>query len=269
MNSPDRRHCALDLEVEVPGTPEQVWEAIATGPGISAWLHPTRVEEHEGGAFSFDMGSGFSEPGTVTGWDPPHRFVTETSWRAGGDAGALATEWIVRARDGGTCAVRMVMSGFGEGETWDDELDGLAEGMRTALESLRLYLTHFAGWHGASLRAFGRASGTQQQAWRELLTTLGLDGVSSGEPADTNGPGVPRLAGVVEQVRPGVHRSDLLLRIDEPAPGLASIATYGASPWTEVHLSLFGDDTTGTATREESAWRAWMSEHFPTTAPGV
>jgi hypothetical protein len=32
---PDRR--SIQVEVEVPGTPEEVWQAIATGPGISAW----------------------------------------------------------------------------------------------------------------------------------------------------------------------------------------------------------------------------------------
>lgn len=266
MNDPDRRPRAIDLEVEVPGTPEQVWEAIATGPGISAWLHPTRVEEREGGAFSFDMGSGFSEPGTVTGWDPPNRFVTETSWRAGEDAGALATEWIIRARGGGTCAVRMVMSGFGDSDSWDDELDGLAEGMRTALEQLRLYLAHFAGRHAVSVRAFGRAAGPQVRAWEQLLSALGLDNAVAGDRVTASGPGVPRLAGVVEDVRPGVHRSDVIVRVDTPAPGLADVATYGADPWTEIHLLLYGDAVTGE--REEASWRAWMEEHFPTAVHG-
>lgn len=27
---------SIELEIEVPGTPEQVWRAIATGPGISS-----------------------------------------------------------------------------------------------------------------------------------------------------------------------------------------------------------------------------------------
>ena len=36
----DRRE--IRLEVEVPGTPEQVWEAIATGPGITSWFVPAR-----------------------------------------------------------------------------------------------------------------------------------------------------------------------------------------------------------------------------------
>ena len=35
----DRRE--ILLEVEVPGTPEQVWDAIATGPGIDSWFMGT------------------------------------------------------------------------------------------------------------------------------------------------------------------------------------------------------------------------------------
>ena len=31
---------SIQVEVEVPGTPEEVWQAIASGPGISAWLAP-------------------------------------------------------------------------------------------------------------------------------------------------------------------------------------------------------------------------------------
>ena len=49
-----RRINTLELEVEVPGTPEQIWRAIATGPGITAWFMPAEVAEHEGGAVSFE-----------------------------------------------------------------------------------------------------------------------------------------------------------------------------------------------------------------------
>ena len=103
----------VDLEVAVPGTPEQVWAAIATGPGISSWLHPTRVDEHVGGAFGFDMGGSAEDAhaapqGTVTGYDAPTRFATEASWSAAGETTTLATEWLVAARDEGSCTVRMV-----------------------------------------------------------------------------------------------------------------------------------------------------------------
>jgi uncharacterized protein YndB with AHSA1/START domain len=135
----------IDLAVVVAGTPEQVWQAIATGAGISAWLQPTTVEERAGGAFAFDMaalGLGLNDSGRVTAWEPPHRFATGgVRWQAqGAPAALLATEWLVETVSGGTCRVRMVMSGFGRGAAWDQEIQALTEGMRTALESLRSYL---------------------------------------------------------------------------------------------------------------------------------
>ena len=33
---------------QAPGTPEEVWQAIATGPGISSWFVPTEFEERDG-----------------------------------------------------------------------------------------------------------------------------------------------------------------------------------------------------------------------------
>ena len=39
---------SIQVEVEVPGTPEEVWQAIATAPGISCWFVPAQFEE-EGG----------------------------------------------------------------------------------------------------------------------------------------------------------------------------------------------------------------------------
>ena len=35
----------VQVEVEVPGTPEEVWRAIATGPGVSSWFVPCQVDE--------------------------------------------------------------------------------------------------------------------------------------------------------------------------------------------------------------------------------
>ena len=48
----------IDLSVEVAGTPEEVWEAIATGRGISSWFVPSTVEEREGGATTSRFGEG-------------------------------------------------------------------------------------------------------------------------------------------------------------------------------------------------------------------
>lgn len=125
---------AIDLEVEVPGTPDQVWAAIATGAGITAWMQPTEVEEREGGTFSYDMGTGTGRTcGTVTGWDPPRRFAQESRWElAGGSAGLLATEWTIQARSGATCVVRFDLAPpLASAGTQALDSDGLVNWYRT------------------------------------------------------------------------------------------------------------------------------------------
>jgi hypothetical protein len=39
---------SVQVEVEVPGTSEELWQAIATRPGISSWFVPTEFEERDG-----------------------------------------------------------------------------------------------------------------------------------------------------------------------------------------------------------------------------
>ena len=39
---------SVQVEVEMPGTPEEVWQAIATGPGISSWFVPAAFEARDG-----------------------------------------------------------------------------------------------------------------------------------------------------------------------------------------------------------------------------
>ena len=187
----DKDPRVVDLEVEVTGTPEQVWDAIATGPGISAWLQPTKVDEREGGMFAFDMGFGMNDSGTMTAWDPPHRFATGgVQWHAEGTpAASLATEWRVETVSGSTCVVRMVMSGFGSGAAWDREIQELTEGMRKALENLRLYCARRPP--RAARRAPQRLSPGGQLAWTRRIggtETLPEHGRAPSRPEGTTPP---------------------------------------------------------------------------------
>ena len=72
----------LEFSVAVPGTPEPVWQAIATAKGMSAWFAPTELEEREGGSLHFTMGPDMGSDGQVTAWEPPHRLVYEEDWAA-------------------------------------------------------------------------------------------------------------------------------------------------------------------------------------------
>ena len=268
MTAPERR--SIELEVEVPGTPEQVWEAIATGPGITAWFAPADVDGREGGAVSYDMGTGEMEPsGAITEWDPPRRFAHEEEWRPfeTEPAARLATEWIVEARSGGTCVVRLVTSGWGTGADWDREIGNMRDGWGMYLDNLRLYLTHFPGRECSWVMAGGRATGSIDDAWTAVTTALGIHEPREGERAAVTAPGAPSLAGVVERDYRAEHQRAITLRIDEPGPGIATVFVhdYHDESHANVQAYLFGDGAPGGAARDQAAWRTWMEEHFPST----
>src|SRR5690606_35616882 len=106
----------VEAEVEVPGSPEEVWRAIATGNGISSWFVPSTIEERVGGAAVSNFGPGMESNATIKTWNPPHSFSAEVDE---GGPGKVATEWIVEARAGGTCVVRVVHRWFSSTDDWD------------------------------------------------------------------------------------------------------------------------------------------------------
>jgi uncharacterized protein YndB with AHSA1/START domain len=252
----------IEVEIEVPGTPEQVWEAIATGSGITAWFMPAEVAEREGGTITMRAGAGMESTGVVSAWDPPRWFAYEADFQPTEGAGAerIATEFLVEASAGGSCVVRVVMSGFGSGADWERAVESFEGGWRTVLNNLRLYLTHFPGQQCSTIVLGAAAPAPKERAWAALTDALGLPEAAEGERVRTTAHGAPPFAGVVE--RPA--ETELTLRIDEPGPGLAFIATGG--PGKEVfafaRIYLYGDEAPAIAAREEPVWGAWMQKHF-------
>jgi uncharacterized protein YndB with AHSA1/START domain len=261
---------SVEVEFELPGTPEQVWEAIATGPGISSWFVPAEVETRVGGAVAFHLGPGMESSGHVTVWEPPHRFAyEEPGWS--GDAQPLASEFIVEARQGGTCTVRIVHSLFASNDDWDDQIESMETGWRAFFGVLSLYLAHFPGMRSASIRPTGRHPGSHDAAWEAVKDALGLSAAAAGQERDTSVNGGPRLVGTVERVAESPSHREVMLRLEQPAPGVALIGTYVWGDRVQVAISLYfyGDDADATAARESPTWQAWIDEHFkPSEAPG-
>ena len=255
---------ALALEFEVPGTPEQVWQAIATGPGISSWFVPTKVETREGGAIAFQLGPAIESSGRVTAWQPPRRFAyEEPGWS--GDAPPLASEFLIAARAGGTCTVRIVHSLFTSKDDWDDQIGSMESGWRAFFGVLDIYLKHFPGMPSATIRPTGHYPGSHDAAWKVLRQSLGLSGATVGERRDTSSNGGPLLVGTVERVAENAHNSELMLRLDRPAPGVGLIGTYVWDGQVQVAISLYiyGNDADAIVAREDATWQAWIKTHFP------
>src|SRR5580700_7125234 len=144
---------SLQVELEVPGTPEEVWQAIATGPGISSWCVPVEFEERDGKPFAIKLnfGTEMDCPAKITSWDPPRMYATEGDGFVPGSP-LIASEWSVEARGGGICILRIVQSLFASTDDWDNQLESAKSGLASFLSILRIYLTHFRGQRSAIMK---------------------------------------------------------------------------------------------------------------------
>jgi uncharacterized protein YndB with AHSA1/START domain len=254
---------SIQLDIEVPGTPEEVWQAIATGPGISAWFVPAAFEEENGKpvAVTLDFGPAMDSRSVVTAWNPPDHFAREgAGWVPGSPP--IATEFSVEARAGGVCVVRIVQSLFASTDDWDGQLTGAEEGWPGIVRVLRIYLSHFRGQGSAIMRLMVPVAGTAAEAWDTLTTSAGLKGVRVGQHWSAPA-GVPALSGVAD------HISDsplgALLVLDSPGPGTAAFGTieFGDMVMATLTCYMYGDQAAEHVARETPRWQAWLQDRFP------
>ena len=240
-------------EIEVDATPEEVWEAIATGPGLDAWFMGTnQVEPGEGGAVRMTL-PGWSEESTVTVWDPPNRLVTETA--RGEDGRFMAFEYLIEGRGGGSTVVRLVHSGFLAGDDWEAEYEALKSGDPMYIDKLAEYLTHFRGRTAIPVSAFGPEV-DREHMWAVLRETLGLSGaVAEGDQVRFTPEGLAPVEGVVDHVSAetlGVRTSDGMYRFIH---GLGGTVVLGH------HIYADADQQA-----TERAWQSWLDKSFASSA---
>jgi uncharacterized protein YndB with AHSA1/START domain len=124
----------LVLEVELPASPEEVWRMLSDPAELANWFAPS-VE-----------GSGKPGESLLLGWGPDVRWRTvvesaepgvSVRWRdelesykeLGPSTSPMVVEWLLTSERGGT-RLRLVHSGFGDGQGWDDMYDGTQFGWR-------------------------------------------------------------------------------------------------------------------------------------------
>ena len=162
MTRPDnisRVEHRMERTYEVAATPEQVWDAIATADGITAWMVPTQLDPQVGGEVSFDLG-GLKSTGVVTGYSPNQRFAYEEPWPMPSECDEqwvadhgpitdqdlssvtpIATEFLIESASGGSCVLRVVSSAYGTGADWENEFFAeMVAGWGAILDNLAKHL---------------------------------------------------------------------------------------------------------------------------------
>jgi uncharacterized protein YndB with AHSA1/START domain len=236
-------------ELDLEATPEQVWQAIATGPGIDSWfMGRNEIEPREGGRGRMDMG-GFVAESTVTAWDPPKHFAFRGD--PAPDGAFHAIEYIIEGREGGSTVLRWVHTGF-LGDDWEAEYDALRKGDPVYLHTLAQYLKYFYGRTATPVGAFVGQVPAREQAWNVLRGGLGLSGpVAVGEEVHLTPAGLAPLDGVVDYVSEdflGVRTGDGLYRF---------IYGYTGAVVLGHHIFDAADEKNA-----EQAWQTWLTGVF-------
>ncbi|WP_327146145.1 SRPBCC family protein [Nocardia sp. NBC_01327] len=235
----------IELETTLPASPEQVWEAIATGPGIDSWfMGRNDIEPREGGVAAMDTG-GHREEAVITAYEPGKRLASRTA--AAEDGRFMAFEYLIEGREGGSTVLRVVQSGM-LGDNWQDEYDALRRGWPFHLHTLREYLTHFPGRTGVPV--FAVAQGKSAQDVRAaLLRGLALPTpLTVGARVQASPEQLPPLDGEVvwaDDERIGIRTADGLYSFHQGPTGMALMFHH-----------LFAPKTAGA----EAAWQQWLTE---------
>jgi uncharacterized protein YndB with AHSA1/START domain len=234
-----------EFETALSASPEQVWEAIATGPGIDSWfMGRNEVEPREGGVAAMDTG-GHREEAVITAYEPGRRLATRTA--VGEDGRFMAFEYVIEGRTGGSTVLRVVHSGL-LGDDWQDEYDALRRGWPFHLHTLGEYLTHFPGRAGVPVFAMAPTGGRSPSEVRSALTRgLSLSApVVVGARAHAEPTPLPPMEGEVvwsDDERMAVRTGDGIYTFH-----------YGAGAAVMFH-HLFGPGTNDA----EAAWQQWLS----------
>jgi uncharacterized protein YndB with AHSA1/START domain len=238
----------LTHEIQVEATPEEVWQAIATGPGVDAWfMGRNEIEPRKGGTTRMSL-RGETDEATVTAWEPPTRFASRTPERP--DGAFHAFEYIVEGREKGSTVVRWVHSGF-LGENWEAEYEGLSEGDPMYFDKLRVYLTYFRGRKATPVNVFGPVVPDRDEAWARFHRALGLSGPPPlNDELHLTPAGLPELHGVVDWL----SRDFLGVRTDDGIYRFMHISAFGGPTGVGHHVFVDALDQAET----EHAWARWL-----------
>ena len=237
-------------ESEVEASPEQVWEAIASGPGWDSWfMGRNEIEQRDGGKTFFSIG-GFTAESTITTWEPQKRFAS--TGMEGADGALHQFEYRIEDRGGGRTSIQYVHSGMLGGD-WEAEYEAMSEGDPMYFQKLVEYITYFAGRFAVPVDAQGPGLDNPEDTLSAFRSALGLrDDVKEGDKVTLTPEGFPPIDGVVDCVSRsflGVRSSDALYRF-----------IYGFTGTVMVghHLFAGGVDQKDA----EDAWRSWLARLF-------
>jgi hypothetical protein len=244
------REFEVRREQDLPATPEQVWDAVATGAGNLGWLYPMEVEPHVGGKVTRGAA-------TVVAWEPPSHFATRAT-QDGGFSNTLSYH-IEPAADG-TSHLRMgihwVHTGIVDDTwNWDTKSDAAEKHVDFYQHGLAEYLRHFAGRPAVYAKAQRPEPTADPADFAALRRRLGLaEDAAVGDRLPLR---VPGTDGRSEEVVVDWLSTDFVgLRGPDALYRFFNGSTWNVPIWLGHHL--FAEDAD--EQQATKAWTAWLND---------
>ena len=260
----DKGNPRVVTEVEIAASPEAVWQAIASGPGVKAWFMGMEMDfdERAGGDVRVKMGEDFSTTAKIVAWDPPRHFATEGEGSFGPDSPPIGYEWTVEAKDGGTCVLRMVQTLFTQDDSWDTQVGDTQAGWPAFFHVLRNYVERHAEQESGVVQAMGPVSGSKEDAFERLTRAMGIEELAIGQSIRCEAEGMPAFTGEIEDVVRG--RSDrVMLRLEQPFAGTGwiGVGPIHGNMTAIVSLYWYGEGASAASAEAQAQFTAWLNAH--------
>lgn len=245
----------LEQEIELDASVDEVWKAVSTGPGFSAWFVPhdfTNDEQGKPVMATADFGSGNTDQGRLLEWEPErHRVV----YGSADPTQTEAMEFIVAGRGDGSTLLRLVHSGV-QGEDW--EMEYHSWGWKLFFHNLDQYLRFFRGTTVANALAMNFTTVDAATVWDRYRTALGFEReLAVGDRVELAPEGVEAIKGVVDWYHPDAV---LGVRTDD---GLYRFGGQGSGAWGMVNTFHYRYGTDVDAAAWTAAWQRWLDGLFP------
>jgi uncharacterized protein YndB with AHSA1/START domain len=283
---------ALTRKIVLEATAAEVWDKVATGPGLSSWWVPHEVDPRKGGIARADFGGGTIAEGRVRTYQPGRRIVY------GGEAAADEVGGKPKKFDAGpTLEFSITQNGGDPEEFTDAPFRGIGDVRghrrrpgrpRTLLQfrqtgfpeegqevyeegwdfffyNLTQYFTHFRGRAPSTANALVMHQSTPREGFDVLSKALGLDdpdAVEEGKELKLSPRGRDSIEGVVDLRMSGTHIEAIGLRNEEGLLRAMSDETCGGAVFEYEYVVDPPPDFVSRARKVGTEWQGWLEQQF-------
>jgi len=162
----------VEQTIRIQAPPDAVWKALTDAEELTRWFPlNAKVTPGVGGSIWMSWGDVYAGDAAIEAWEPGKHL--RSRFPVVGTKGALATDYYLQG-DGGGTILRVVTSGFGAGEDWDDSYEGVRFGWAFELEGLRHYLEHHRGQRRIVASVQKKCDASSSDVWARAMASDGF-----------------------------------------------------------------------------------------------